>query len=399
MRRGFKSWCERVAAEYREALGVPMAAALDPRALAEHLNVRVLMPENVPGVAPVNLRQLRGVAGSGRLVGGNHLPGRRQTGDSELRSPKHAASKQSGSRTRSRHPQSHVGRSVVGWLLVPEQLRQGAGGRSGLARGVFASAAGGIAARVQEQTQSSGPGSTLRRQPETRQLAAAHDGRHTPIEVTRGGSRHREPMTATLSLCPRCSPSTTASPWVVQRASAGLCSPLTQRPRIGPPSTNAACRRDGAPTDARSMNRPSPPTSPSSTTPGHAATPRHTARGFPDGFGGVGLHHQDPVCWPAADGRPANGRTCPPFDHPKVTRHNGGSMDRLPDVMVDDHKLRRQTASKMPMAICATKLANVHAHQRGQPCSTCSFTASMTVANSSASNGCSSRSSVTHTRR
>ena len=28
---------------------------------------------------------------------------------------------------------------------------------------------------------------------------------------------------------PRCSPSTTASPWVVQRASAGLCSPLTQR--------------------------------------------------------------------------------------------------------------------------------------------------------------------------
>ena len=44
----------------------------------------------------------------------------------------------------------------------------------------------------------------------------------------------------------------------------------------------------------------------------------------------------------------------------------------------------------------ATRLANVHAHQRGQPCSTCSFTASMTVANSSASNGCSSRSSVTH---
>ena len=63
MRRGFKSWCERAAAEYREALGVPMAAALDPHALAEHLNVRVLMPENVPGVAPVNLRQLRGVAG------------------------------------------------------------------------------------------------------------------------------------------------------------------------------------------------------------------------------------------------------------------------------------------------------------------------------------------------
>ena len=59
------------------------------------------------------------------------------------------------------------------------------------------------------------------------------------------------------------------SAWWLQ--SAGLCSPLTQRPRIGPLSTNAACRRDGAPTGARSMNRPSPPTSPSSTTPGHAA--------------------------------------------------------------------------------------------------------------------------------
>ena len=63
MRRGFKSWCERTAAEYREALGVPMAAALDPHVLAEHLNVRVVMPEDVPDVAPVSLRQLRGMAG------------------------------------------------------------------------------------------------------------------------------------------------------------------------------------------------------------------------------------------------------------------------------------------------------------------------------------------------
>ena len=59
MRRGFKSWCERAAAEYRQALGVPMGAALDPRSLAEYLNVRVLMPEDVPNVAPANLRQLR----------------------------------------------------------------------------------------------------------------------------------------------------------------------------------------------------------------------------------------------------------------------------------------------------------------------------------------------------
>lgn len=63
MRRGFKAWCERAAAEYREALGAPMAAALDPYALAEHLNVRVVMPEDVPGVAPASLRRLRGVLG------------------------------------------------------------------------------------------------------------------------------------------------------------------------------------------------------------------------------------------------------------------------------------------------------------------------------------------------
>ena len=63
MRRGFKSWCERTAAEYREALGVPMTAALDPHALAEYFNVRVVTPEDVPGVALVNLRQLKGMAG------------------------------------------------------------------------------------------------------------------------------------------------------------------------------------------------------------------------------------------------------------------------------------------------------------------------------------------------
>ena len=63
MRRGFKSWCERAAAEYREALGVPMAAALDPHALAEHLSVRVVLPEDVPGVAPANLMRLRGATG------------------------------------------------------------------------------------------------------------------------------------------------------------------------------------------------------------------------------------------------------------------------------------------------------------------------------------------------
>lgn len=62
MRRGFKSWCERTAAEYRQALGVPMATALDPRTLAEHLDVRVVMPEEVPGVTPKSVAKLRGTA-------------------------------------------------------------------------------------------------------------------------------------------------------------------------------------------------------------------------------------------------------------------------------------------------------------------------------------------------
>ena len=58
MRRGFKSWCERTAAEYRQTLRVPITAALDPRILAEHLDVRVLMPEDVLGPADVSLTQL-----------------------------------------------------------------------------------------------------------------------------------------------------------------------------------------------------------------------------------------------------------------------------------------------------------------------------------------------------
>ena len=63
MRRGFKAWCERTSYEYRQALGLPLAAALNPRVLAEYLNVRVLMPENVPGVSPQSLHQLRGTDG------------------------------------------------------------------------------------------------------------------------------------------------------------------------------------------------------------------------------------------------------------------------------------------------------------------------------------------------
>lgn len=60
MRRGFKAWCERTSAEYRQALGKSLAHALDPLALAKHLGVRVLTPEDVPKLTPESLLQLRG---------------------------------------------------------------------------------------------------------------------------------------------------------------------------------------------------------------------------------------------------------------------------------------------------------------------------------------------------
>jgi len=63
MRRGFKAWCERTSSEYRQALGLSLAAALDPLVLAEHLNVRVLTPKDVPGVSPKSLIQLGGSDG------------------------------------------------------------------------------------------------------------------------------------------------------------------------------------------------------------------------------------------------------------------------------------------------------------------------------------------------
>ena len=58
MRRGFKSWCERAAVEYRQTLGVPLDAALNPRALAALLGVRVTTPEALPALPPASRKQL-----------------------------------------------------------------------------------------------------------------------------------------------------------------------------------------------------------------------------------------------------------------------------------------------------------------------------------------------------
>lgn len=58
LRRGFKTWCENAAANYRRELGLAAYDALDPRDLAAHLKVVVWTPAEVPGLDPAVLRHL-----------------------------------------------------------------------------------------------------------------------------------------------------------------------------------------------------------------------------------------------------------------------------------------------------------------------------------------------------
>ena len=58
MRRGFKSWCENVSAEYRSNLGLERDDVLDPRDLARYLGVRVWTPHDVPGLSRASIEQL-----------------------------------------------------------------------------------------------------------------------------------------------------------------------------------------------------------------------------------------------------------------------------------------------------------------------------------------------------
>lgn len=58
LRRGFKTWCENAARGYRRELGLAPTAALDPRALAQHLKIIVWSPREVAGLAPEDLHQL-----------------------------------------------------------------------------------------------------------------------------------------------------------------------------------------------------------------------------------------------------------------------------------------------------------------------------------------------------
>lgn len=57
-RRGFKSWCETTAIQYRSVLGLPPVAPLPMWKLAEHLALRVIRVEDVPGLSKSALAQL-----------------------------------------------------------------------------------------------------------------------------------------------------------------------------------------------------------------------------------------------------------------------------------------------------------------------------------------------------
>lgn len=58
MRRGFKSWCENTAVEYRLHLGLSRDAPLDPRALADYLGIQVWTPRDVPELSDKSIKQL-----------------------------------------------------------------------------------------------------------------------------------------------------------------------------------------------------------------------------------------------------------------------------------------------------------------------------------------------------
>lgn len=56
--RGFKTWCERTAAGIRRSLNLAPFDPLDPRALAAHLEVTLLTPQQIPDLPSDVCRQL-----------------------------------------------------------------------------------------------------------------------------------------------------------------------------------------------------------------------------------------------------------------------------------------------------------------------------------------------------
>lgn len=184
MRRGFKSWCERVAGEYRGALGVPMTDALDPHALSDHLGVRVLTPQDVPELPANSLRQLTVIdRDSWSAV---------TISQSDVRlvilNSGHSQTRQANSLVHElahiilNHASDEAQVSREGFLFRARFDKEQEE-RSGLALGLPAAAAGGIAPCVPAYSESGGSGTSLRRQRGPRQLAAAHDRNPAPSQA------------------------------------------------------------------------------------------------------------------------------------------------------------------------------------------------------------------------
>lgn len=57
-RRGFKSWCENVSLQVRKEIGLPQESPIDPRRLANNLNVICWKADEVPGIDPGTLQIL-----------------------------------------------------------------------------------------------------------------------------------------------------------------------------------------------------------------------------------------------------------------------------------------------------------------------------------------------------
>ncbi len=58
LERGFKTWAENLSLSIRSELSLPAHAALSPHRLAEHLDVQIWTPRDVPGITDAMLRQL-----------------------------------------------------------------------------------------------------------------------------------------------------------------------------------------------------------------------------------------------------------------------------------------------------------------------------------------------------
>jgi Zn-dependent peptidase ImmA (M78 family) len=54
LKRGFKTWCEKIALDFRKELGIGKQMPLKAVSLAEHLNVKIFTPDMIPNFDETN---------------------------------------------------------------------------------------------------------------------------------------------------------------------------------------------------------------------------------------------------------------------------------------------------------------------------------------------------------